>query len=79
MSLTDISTTGRLWTNEAAPITEPMNGEDGLIEVEVTDENEIAVHMRHYADTGACLSFYTDRAGALALAEVLRAAAATKP
>jgi hypothetical protein len=78
MDLTDISTEGRLWTNETTPITALMEGEDGLIEVEVTDVNEVAIHMRHYADEGACLSFYTTRAGALALAEVLRAAAGTK-
>ncbi len=78
MDLTNIAVDGRLWTNEMSPVDtkeDPMDGEDGVIEVDVSDENEIAVHMRHYADTGACLSFYTTRAGALALAEVLRAAA----
>lgn len=76
MSLKTISVQGKLWTNEDVALDDQeWLGEDGLVEVERSDENSIAVHFRHYADTGAAMSAELDRAGAVALAEVLRTAA----
>jgi hypothetical protein len=77
MTITSISTKGLLYTNELAPIdteNQPIRGDDGLAEVEV-DDGMVTLHLRHYADDQACLSFQLGRDGALALAEVLRAAA----
>lgn len=79
MSLKTISVEGNLYTNELAPIdTEqaPIRGDDGLAEVEVADVNDVTLHLRHYANEQACLSLSMTRANALALAEVLRTAAA---
>lgn len=45
--------------------------EVGLVEVELVDENLISIHFRHVDDTQALISASIDRAGALALAEVL--------
>jgi hypothetical protein len=75
MSLATISVQGKLWTNETQPLgDQEWEGEDGLVEVERSDANVVTVHFRHYADDGAVMSCELDRAGALALAGVLRAA-----
>lgn len=76
MSLTTLSINSKLWTNEDEyQIREPISGDDGLIEVERNDENNVTVHFRHVLSEGAMLSAETDRAGAIALAEALRSAA----
>ncbi len=75
MSLSTIAVNSTITTNELAPITEPWEAEQGIVEVGRSDENEVTVHFRHYNNEQASISASMDRAGAVALAHSLLAAA----
>lgn len=63
-----------LWTNhdldDVWPI-QPFEGEDGVIDIERTDEDEIALHLRHINDTCATFSAYITKERAFKLGYAL--------
>lgn len=67
-----VSIEAKFFTND--DIAEPAidwTSEPGLIEVERTDEDEVAVHFRHVDDESATISGYMTKAQALGLAHAL--------
>jgi hypothetical protein len=74
MGISSIAINATLTENETAPV-QPWMMDEGLIEVERADANDVVVHFRHVDSDVASISAGIDRAGAVALAQALLAAA----
>jgi hypothetical protein len=70
-----MSAEAEFFSNDEELFTTQLEGEPGLIEVEVTDNDEVAVHFRHVNDESPMISGYVTKARALGLAHALTVAA----
>lgn len=79
MSVATIAVIAEMIENETAPVADwKTDGfEEGVVEVERSDENVVTVHFRSALNEVASVSAQMDRAGAIALARALEVGAET--
>lgn len=75
MTFATLAVSATLTENETDRIGDWTDGAPGVVEVERSDDNEVSVHFRHVDSESASISGSMDRAGAVALAQALLAAA----